>query len=843
MVCDYPSPGLPAIVSPVMDPYQLPVYQQRDKILAALKNNQVIVVESPTGSGKTTQIPLILHEAKYSARGIVGVTQPRRIAALSVSEFIAGQIGKEIPDTVGYTMRFEDRTDESTVIKIMTDGILLQELKGDRTLSRYSVIMVDEAHERSLNIDFILGMLKGILSQRPEFRVIISSATINVEVFSQYFDGCPVVSIDAPMYPVELIYSPPEIEGDQESLLKAIRDIVSRIMRKGGKGDLLVFLQGELAIKDCVEMLAELDTHDELALLPLYARLSREDQAKVFLEFPGKRKVIVATNIAETSVTIDGVVHVVDSGLAKMNFYSPRTFTESLIEVPVSKASCNQRRGRAGRTAPGVCYRMYTRKDYDSRPMYTVEEIKRTDLSEVVLRMAELGVREFEAFDFLSPPEEEGIRAAVETLRLLDALDEERGLTETGKLMCLFPILPKHARMIVEAIRAYPSVIAEVIIAATFLSVNSPFLLPAGKELEARRAHHSFRDPLGDFVSYQRIYEAFMRAGNKARFCDSYYLELRTMNEIANIQGQLQEIVSKLGVPIGSGGPWDDYLCAVSRGLIQFVCERTGRGIYRSLTADKIQIHPGSLMFRETPPYIVAGEIVRTSRMYARSVSPLRKQLLSAISPLLTQAFVKRVPVTLETEREKERKRDFTTQMKIGQETFPIKVIKGGRKMVIMEWEKLRAVLQQLAPGSLPPFKNMFGTILWDGREIFYGMKLSVIFSLAPYLHTEEGVWEEWPKGETFAFARDGRELFSHLPRLLCLCPLKGASKRLGFLTLYTDWKGNYWFKSEKSLLTARQETLGSLESIADEPEELLPSEDRETAAHLYHLISEMLEE
>ncbi len=824
-----------------MDPYQLPVYQQRAKILAALERNQVIVVESPTGSGKTTQIPLILHEAGYSARGIVGVTQPRRIAALSVSGFIARQIGKTIPDTVGYTMRFEDRTDESTVIKIMTDGILLQELKGDRTLSRYSVLMVDEAHERSLNIDFILGMAKSILPLRPELRLIISSATINVEVFSEYFDGCPVVSIDAPLYPVELIYSPPEIEGDQESLLAAIRDLVARIMRKGTRGDILIFLQGELAIKDCVEMLADLDTKDELQLLPLYARLSQEDQARVFLDYPGRRKVIVATNIAETSVTIDGVVHVIDSGLAKMNFYSPRTFTESLIEVPVSKASCNQRRGRAGRTAPGVCHRLYTRKDYDSRPMYTVEEIKRTDLSEVVLRMAELGIQDFEGFDFLSPPGEEGIRAAVETLRLLDALDEDRNLTETGRLMCLFPILPKHARMIVESIRAYPSVIAEVLIAATFLSVNSPFLLPAGRELEARRAHHSFRDPLGDFVSYQRIFEAFLRAANKGRFCDTYYLELRTMNEIASIEGQLQEIVSKLGVPIGSGGPWDDYLCAVSRGLIQFVCERTGRGIYRSLTADKIQIHPGSLMFRENPPYIVAGEVVRTSRMYARSVSPLRKQLLSRISPLLTQAFVKRVPVAME--REAAKKRDFTTQMKLGQETFAIKVIKGGRKMVMLEWEKLRGVLQQLAPGSLPFFKNMYGTILWNGHEIFYGMKLSIILSLAPYLHTEEGIWEDWPRGKRFAFARDGRELCRHLPRLLCLCPLKGASRRLGFLTLYTDWKGNYWFKSEKSLLTARQETLGSLESIADEPEELLHPEDRETAAHLYHLISEMLEE
>ncbi|MGA2974887.1 MAG: ATP-dependent RNA helicase [Spirochaetia bacterium] len=822
-----------------MNPYRLPVYEQREKILSALQSHQVIVVESPTGSGKTTQIPLILYEAGYTKNGMVGVTQPRRIAAVSVSQFIARQISTTIPRIVGYTMRFEDKTDDETLIKVMTDGILLQELKGDRLLSRYGVLMIDEAHERSLNIDFILGMLKGIIANRPEFRVIVSSATINVEVFSEYFDGCPIVSIDAPMYPVELVYAPPEIEGDTESLQLRIREIVSRIIQKKLPGDILIFLPGELAIKDCVQMLADADTGKELALLPLYARLSHEDQGRVFLDFPGQRKVIVATNIAETSITIDGVVHVIDSGLGKVNFYSPKTFTESLIEVPVSKASCNQRRGRAGRTAPGVCYRLYTKRDLEARPQYTMEEILRTDLSEVVLRMAELGIRDFESFDFLSPPGREGVRSAVETLRLLDALDEERGLTETGRMMCTFPILPKHARMIVESIRAYPSVIGEVIIAATFLSVNSPFLLPAGEELEARRAHHTFRDPLGDFVSYQRIFEAFMRSGNAARFCDSHYLDLRTMNEIANIKGQLEEIVSTMGVPIGSGGPWDDYLCAVSRGLIQFVCERTGKGIYRSLTADRIQIHPGSLMFRENPSYIVAGEIVRTSRMYARSVSPLKKQLLAQISPILHNAFVRGEPVVAE----KEKPRDFTRQMKIGSQVFPIRTIKGGRKMVSMEWEKLRPLLQEISPASLPAFKNLRGTVVWDGKEIFSGMKLGTVLSLAPYLHTEEGIWEKWPQGETFSFAANGRDLCQHLPRLLCLCPLRKKAMHLGFLTLYTDWKGNYWFSSEKSLLTARTETLASLESLADEPGEILASEDRETVARLYHLISDMLEE
>ncbi len=791
---------------------------------------------------------------------MVGVTQPRRIAAVSVSEFIARQIKTEIPKIVGYTMRFEDRTDEETVIKVMTDGILLQELKSDRLLSRYSVLMVDEAHERSLNIDFILGMLKGILLARPEFRVIVSSATINVEVFSEYFDGCPIVSIDAPMFPVEVIHEPPEIEGDHESLLQRIRDIVARIMQKKLAGDILIFLQGELAIKDCVQMLGDLDRNQELALIPLYARLSHEDQGKVFLDFPGKRKVIVATNIAETSITIDGVVHVIDSGLGKVNFYSPKTFTESLVEVPVSRASCNQRRGRAGRTAPGVCYRLFTKKDLESRPMYTMEEILRTDLSEVVLRMAELGLSDFESFDFLSPPGQEGIRAAVETLRLLDALDEERSLTETGRMMCRFPILPKHARMIVEAIRAYPAVIAEVIIASTFLSVNSPFLLPAGEELEARRAHHTFRDPLGDFVSYQRIFEAFLRSGNRARFCDEHYLDLRTMNEIVNIRGQLEEIVSAIGVPIGSGGPWDDYLCAISRGLIQFVCERTGKGIYRSLTADRVQIHPGSLMFRETPAYIVAGEIVRTSRMYARSVSPLRRALLSRISPVLQEAFggaesasrgaesasggaPSRAPRETSREKAREKTRDTTHQIRIGSQAFPVRLVKGGRKAVTLEWEKLRPVLQEISPASLPSYKNLRGTISWDGKEIFSAMKLGVILSLAPYIHTEEGVWEDWPAGRTFAAASQGKQLCEHLPRLLCLCPLQKKSNRIGFLTLYTDWKGNYWFKPEKSLLTARTETLASLEKLAEESDETLEPGDRETVARLYHLVSEMLEE
>jgi ATP-dependent helicase HrpA len=477
-----------------VDPLHLPIYQQKTRILDALISNQVIVVESPTGSGKTTQIPQILLEADICAKGMIGVTQPRRIAAVSVAEFIARQQGTSIPEIIGFKMRFEDRTDPRTRIKIMTDGILLQEIKADRSLSRYSLIMVDEAHERSLNIDFILGLLKRVLEERPEFKIVISSATINAEIFSEYFDACPIVNIETPMYPVQMHYDPPKPGSGPEALLEKIARIVAKIGSDGSaEGDILIFLPGEGAIKNCIAQIQSLPIRKHLEILPLYARLSSEEQERVFHEYPGRRKVIVATNIAETSVTIDGVTTVIDSGLAKINYYNQRNYTSSLIEIPISKASANQRRGRAGRTRPGVCHRLYSRRDYDLRPLYTTEEILRTDLSEVVLRMAELGIRNFEGFDFISTPGREGILSAIETLRLLDALDEHREVTAVGQRMLAFPILPRLARAIVEAINSYPNVVEEVLIGVAFLSTRNPFFLPPGEELEARKAHHTFR--------------------------------------------------------------------------------------------------------------------------------------------------------------------------------------------------------------------------------------------------------------------------------------------------------------------------------------------------------------
>ena len=404
-----------------MNYFDLPVYQHKDLILDALEESQVVVVESPAGSGKTTQLPVILYNAGFAKNGMIGVTQPRRIAALSVSEYIAKELSETIPGLIGYKMRFADMTVPKTKIKIMTDGILLQEMKLDPWLSKYDCIIVDEAHERSLTIDFILGLLKRILEVRRDFKVIVSSATINTSVFSEYFGECPIVKIDAVTYPVTLIYEPPEAAPDQtmilsasELLLNKITGIVERIISEKRPGDILIFLPGEKMIKDCIAILTDCPVGRKLHLIPLYGRLSKDEQERVFEKTPwGKTKVVVATNIAETSVTIDGITAVLDSGLSKLNYYNPKTFTSSLVEGPISKASCNQRKGRAGRTRPGSCYRLYSRHDFESRPLFTTEEIYRTDLSEVVLRMAELGVTAFEDFDFISTPGLEGIRSAI----------------------------------------------------------------------------------------------------------------------------------------------------------------------------------------------------------------------------------------------------------------------------------------------------------------------------------------------------------------------------------------------------------------------------------------------
>jgi len=821
-----------------MNPNLLPVHEQKQKIIDALKTHQVVVVESPTGSGKTTQIPQILFHELTNGKGVIGVTQPRRIAAVSVTEYIAGQLGKQIPDTIGYKMRFEDNTDPSTKIKIMTDGTLLQEIKNDYDLSQYSVIMVDEAHERSLNIDFILGLLKRVLERRTDFRVIVSSATINPESFSVYFDDCPIVKIDSFIHPVEIVYDPPQTENSYDALVAKITETVEKYIRNTKEGDILIFLPGVRMINDCLQALSELPEAGGLELLPLYARLSSQEQERIFLDYPGKRKVIAATNIAETSVTIDGITAVIDSGLVKINYYNPKTFTSSLIETVISRASAQQRKGRAGRTRPGVCFRLYAKKDYEHRALYTTEEIFRTDLSEVVMRMAEIGIRDFENFEFLSPPGRAGIISAIETLFLLEALNEDRELTTIGTMMARFPMLPRHSRIIVEAIYRYPSVLVEVLIAASFLTVNTPFLLPQGEELEARKAHHFFKHQYGDFLSYLKLFRLYNDSGNKDRFCQDYYLDRKVMDEICNVKLQLEEIVSEMNIPIQSGGSMADYLTCVSRGLIQFVCIRNKQGIYRSLTAANIQIHPGSVMFKTRPEYIVAGEVVKTSRMYARSVSPLKPEWISRISPTLLDELKNRGRGGLPRHKE----RDYTNQIKIGAETFKI-VTQKGKKVVLLPWERLKTGIKKLNPKYLPNYKNLRGKIIFENFEVLSGRRLNTILKTAGLLRMDKGIIHRWPVQKNFAFQTQGNELCRHIDNLLCLCQKKKKHRKLGFLTLNTDGEGIYWYSCELDFYKSLTESLAALESIIDEPSASVRDELVHQINHTYRWLSQVIEQ
>ncbi len=835
-----------------VDYKNLPVYAQKQKILECLENNQVVIVESPTGSGKTTQIPVILYEAGFATGGIIGVTQPRRIAALSVSEFISKQLGTSYPGLVGYKMRFEDETNADTRIKIMTDGILLQEMKLDPWLSKYSVLMIDEAHERSLNIDFVLGLVKRVLKERKDFHVIVSSATMNTQVFSEYFDNAPIVSIDTITYPVSVIYDPipggatTMTESGSDALLSKICTTVDRILDNDDDGGILIFLPGEKIIKDCVDRLYHSSFSKYLHILPLYGRLAKEEQERVFEPAPeGKKKVIVSTNIAETSVTISDITSVIDSGLCKLNFYSPRTFTSSLIESSVSKASCNQRKGRAGRTREGTCYRLYARRDFEARDLYTTEEIYRTDLSEVVLRMAELGITDFYNFDFIASPGQEGIIGAVDTLNMLGALDSDNCLSDIGKMMVMFPLEPRISRIIVESIMRYPEVINKVLIATSFLSTNSPFILPPNEEMEARKAHHRFTDMQGDFCTYLNLFAAYKQTDNREKFCKKNYLDPRVMAEIENIHYQLGEIVGdKMGIPIPeSGGSINDYLCCIAAGMIQFVCIRTGRENYHSLTADHICIHPGSVMFRQNPVFIVAGEIVRTSRIFAMSVSPLTKNLLDKINPSLYERLsaCKNAPQkesqTFEPKKKENKskkgaknskfipsaelsKEALENSVSIGDFLFETKKIKG-KKTAVLPFDQFRlALMQEKDKGKLNNLQNLRGQIITKDRGLLMdGEKMGLIINAAKTIDLTPVSEKKWNRKMNVNINNqlEKESLIDSLDVLLRTAIAKQKNKEYGFICLYTDGNGNYWYKVTRGFTTALTEAHSSLEILIEE--------------------------
>lgn len=829
------------------NPKTLPVYLHRQDILDALSSHQVIVVESPTGSGKTTQIPLILNEAGYAKEGVIGITQPRRIATLGVCSYIKQQLASSgLSDAYcGYKMRFYDTTDATTRIKILTDGMLLQELKADPSLLKYSVIMVDEAHERSLNIDLILGLLKQIIAHRKDLKIIISSATINTTSFANFFcdeNGvpAPIISIKARVYEVAVKYYPLKNPENVDETALAICQILNQLLKRfkstdyKQNEDTLVFLPGEFSIITCMtQIYTQCDTR-HLQIYPLYGRLNKEEQELVFEDTEeGKMKVVLATNIAETSLTIDGIKVVIDGGYAKINFYNQRDFTSALIQRPISKASAEQRKGRAGRTSNGICYKLYSKEDFAKRPRYTQEEILRTDLSEVVLRMVDLGIYDFETFPFITRPDTEALRSGENTLKLLGAIDNNRNLTPIGEIMVKYPLLPRHSRCVYEAIKRYPDIILPVLICVSFLSCKTPFILPPGEEDLARSAHKSFFDEYGDFVSYQKLYKkynALKTTKQKEDFCKTYYLDLQSMDEIVHVTEQLTNITRDLGVPVLdeesnslSKLPREEFvhklLVCLGAGLLQYVCVKTkARGMeYRTITTTEIYIHPGSAWFRTAPQYLLAGEIVYTSRMYARTVSPLKREWLDEISPSLASRIrnLSKEEKTGNKGVSKAVGEKKPKQVCIYDMVFDL-VSAGGKKdkqVAVIPYTSLPKLAYAFKKASRHP-KNIDATIEYNGRYICFGTKLQDLIRLNGRISFKEDGFVQRPCNEIFDI-KIIDNLVPYLDQLMKLTPMR-VKNRLGFIELLLN-RNSAFFHVNASFTEALNNSTYSLLVISDE--------------------------
>lgn len=625
-----------------MDFYSLPIYKHRKEILEALEKNQVIIIESPTGSGKTTQLPLILHEACYDNNLMIGITEPRRIASSNVTSFIKTQLNLDESDSkVALKMRFQDDTTPSTKIKVMTDGILLEEIKKDPYLSAYSVLIIDEAHERSLNIDFTLGLLKGILPTRKDLKVIISSATINPKEFSVFFDNAPILSISGRSYNVDVKYVPlvPKTK-DRRAILDykvdTIVDIVTREVRRKS-GDILIFLSGESSIKSVYSALKYSPLSKKLDIYPLYSRLSKEEQNSVFT--PTKRgltKVVVATNIAETSITIDGITVVIDSGEAKSNYYNQYNFTSTLQEEKISRSNAEQRKGRAGRTREGICYRLYSESDFLSRPEYPSPEILRSDLSDVVLRSSDLGITDATTFPFISKVSKESIRSAYDTLCMLGALDKNHNITEMGKFMMSFPLSCRHSRIVAEAVYNHPGALKKVLIAVSFISSKTPFAsVDEIYEDEAKKRWKKYKTPLGDFVAFLHLFEDYVTLTTpeeRKHFCDVNFIDYECMKEIYSVEMQLEDIVSEKEIPIIDDCSVLDYMLCIAEGLKQFIIHRVRTKEYISLHGERVVLSPSTFLSNYEDDYLIASELAGSGRLFARSVSPLKPEWISLIS-------------------------------------------------------------------------------------------------------------------------------------------------------------------------------------------------------------------
>lgn len=605
---------------------ELPIIAHQEEIVKAVCENQVVIVVGETGSGKTTLIPLFLYEAGFGDKGWVGITQPRRIAATSVARYVARQIGCRLGDEVGYKIRFDDETTQGTVIKFMTDGIVLREIQRDPELSNYEVIVVDEAHERSLNIDFTLGLLKDLLEHRKDLKVLVTSATIDAEKFSKFFGNAPVINVSGRTYPVEIVYLPN----------KEIEEVVAEISAKGKPGDILSFVAGWDDISNAMGKIKKLDVSSMLEIIPVHGEMEPGEQDKIFARFPGKKKVSVATNIAETSITPDGVVYVIDTGWIKQTDFDSSTGIGSLNTVKHSKAGCNQRAGRAGRTQPGICYRLFSEDDFNKRPEFTKPEILRTSLAGVILQMKALGIKNPEEFEFVDMPEKEAIRKAHQTLQALGALDAKDELTEIGWEMANLPLEPHIARMVIAA--AKYGCLEEVLVVASSLSVRNIFPLIKDEEQKklAAEAQAKFKDSASDFLTLLKVWEEYRNSGFDRNWIIKNFLNWKALEEIRKIRGQLFSILRN-HYKITSNSDKEAIAKAVATGLVENLLNYYGRHAYRTARGDSVFIHPSSAVFGgfNHPDWMVAAEIVTTKKTFARDCMAIRPEWMEEIAPQL----------------------------------------------------------------------------------------------------------------------------------------------------------------------------------------------------------------
>ncbi|MGF7101403.1 ATP-dependent RNA helicase [Borreliella kurtenbachii] len=799
-----------------MNDLKLPIYKYKDELIKVLKKHNVLIVESPTGSGKTTQLPRIIYEAGFAKLGKIGVTQPRRIATVSIAEYIAKHIGVNVGEEVGYKIRFEEITSPKTKIKLMTDGVLLQELKKDTLLYEYDVIIIDEAHERSLNIDFILGLIKDISRKRDDFKIIVSSATINTKIFSKYFNNAPVVSIETITYPVQIIYNPPLLNTSKGMILK-IKEIVLNVIKEKKAGDILIFLSGEKEIKETIKELQELNSKKNLIIFPLYGRMPKEAQEQIFMPTPkNKRKIIVSTNIAETSITVENIKIVIDSGKVKTNKFQTKTHTYSLQEVPISKSSATQRAGRAGRLSKGTCYRLYKREDYQLREDYQKEEIYRTDLSEVVLRMADIGIRDFTHFDFISKPSAHSIQTASKILKSLDAINNKNELTEIGKYMILFPLIPAHSRALVEAMINYPQAIYQTTIGLSFLSTSGIFLLPQNEEMEARQAHLKYKNPMGDLIGFVNIFEDFKKALNKEAFTKENYLDLQGLEEIANVQMQLENIVSKLNIPIIQKGVFDNegYLKSIMKGMRDYICFKTSKKKYKTIRAQNVIIHPGSLISTDSVKYFVAGEIIETTKMYARSIGVLKKEW---VDDIINEEFKNKDISDKKKQIANTEQTKIINEIKIGKKIFKAEY-KNNIYVIKINLESLKEMILKSEPNNQnnEDLKKIKIQLMHKNITVFNNKKFLETIEIVKNMGKD---WHYIKKYETNSVNINELEKMKNLLECTMQFISSPSKKNALFLSLETDYSGNFRLKPKQNFIMAIEESMESIKSLIENKE------------------------